>query len=236
MITISCIYFQPSPPGEIQHKLVGQCVFTSVDVILLMERIFEHPPFEIQEKNRIRRNLESFKPETIKKEGTTNRFFAQLMAYTQPKTRNIEKDIKVFVWSDIMRAMKKIVVQFKNNDLARQRKESSLQGITSHPSENVWTPQPFVDNLDDYTQYSPQTLEPESSFLSQEYSYPSSINPSVQMYLSQDESGDSSGSMSPEAHVSQLLMPSEYAHAQGNYVAGPQGFRNYLQGMSGYDM
>src|SRR5579871_3846304 len=99
MINILCIRWAPAPPNEIQHRLAGQCVFTSVDIIGLMERIVDYS-FMVQEKNRIRRNLEGFKPETVRKEGSSGRFFNQVMNYVQPKARNIEKDIKVFMWTD----------------------------------------------------------------------------------------------------------------------------------------
>ena len=108
MITISCIRWIPSPPNEIRHKLSGQCVFTSVDIILLLEKLVGYT-FDVQEKNRIRRNLEGYKPETVRKEGTTRQFFNQVMMYAQPKTRNIEKDIKVFLWKDLQKALKKVV-------------------------------------------------------------------------------------------------------------------------------
>ena len=114
MISISCIRWAPSPPNELPHKYAGKCVFTSVDIIMLMERLVDYQ-FMVQEKNRIRRNLEGFKPETVKKEGNTARFFNQVMNYNQPKTRNIEKDIKVFAWSDLGRALKKIIAKYHRN-------------------------------------------------------------------------------------------------------------------------
>jgi hypothetical protein len=111
MMTISCIRWSHNPPGEIQHKFAGQCIFTSVDIISLLERLVDHR-FSVQEKNRIRRNLEGFKPETVRKEGATGPFFNQVMSYVSPKTRNIEKDIKVFLWADITRALRKIVQKY----------------------------------------------------------------------------------------------------------------------------
>jgi hypothetical protein len=115
MYTISCIFWTPNPQGEIQHKLAGSCIFTSVDFIILLEKLAAHT-FTVPEKNRIRRNLEAYKPETVKKSGTTNRFFNQVMAYSSPKTRNIEKDIKVFLWSDLSKAMRKIVTKYQVED------------------------------------------------------------------------------------------------------------------------
>jgi hypothetical protein len=79
---------------------------------MLLEKIVEGAPFDVREKNRIRRNLEGYHPATIKKEGDTVHFFNQLMSYSQPKTRNIEKDIKVFSWDCIDRAMKAIFTKY----------------------------------------------------------------------------------------------------------------------------
>jgi hypothetical protein len=85
-----------------------------VDIISLLEKLVDNV-FTLQEKNRIRRNLEGYKPETIKKEGSTGLFFNQVMAYSDPKTRNIEKDIKVFLWSDLTKALRKIVQKYNVN-------------------------------------------------------------------------------------------------------------------------
>jgi len=114
MITISCIFANPNPEGEIQHDVAGKCIFTSVDIIVLMERLVRQR-FDVQEKNRIRRNLEGFNPYTVKKEGPTTRLFAQLMGYNQPMCRKIEKDIKVFLWPYITKAIKKILQMYKVN-------------------------------------------------------------------------------------------------------------------------
>jgi len=113
MITISCIRWEPNHklPDKERHPWENQCVFTSVDIIKLLELIVE-VDFDVSEKNRIRRNLECLHPETVKKEGNTQSFFNQAMTYSQPKVRNIEKDIKVFLWKDISRACKKIIGKY----------------------------------------------------------------------------------------------------------------------------
>ena len=126
MITISCIHWIPSPPHEIGHRLMGECVFTSVDIILLLEKLVGYS-FDVQEKNRIRRNLEGYKPETVRKEGTTRQFFNQVMLYAQPKTRNIEKDIKVFLWKDLAKALKKVVQKYS------KRMESANETPSAEP-------------------------------------------------------------------------------------------------------
>jgi hypothetical protein len=249
MLTISCVYFAPSPPEELQHNLAGQCVFTSVDIIVLMERVTNFA-FNVQEKNRIRRNLEGFRPQTIKKEGTTFRFFNQLMGYTQPKTRNIEKDIKVFLWSDITKALKKIVQKYRPNgdvQLGTRMPPPPQQQQTFNPtvapsqtssSESLLAQPSFAEYSQqmDYSQPPPSPFSPHWGL---------HVNPPpTPLFSSNEESGDSSNtSISPQSHTSQLMVPTaEYArnaeqqNDAGNYVAGvvDQTFEGY-EGMSGGD-
>lgn len=114
MITISCIRLEPDLPGESQQQFAGKCIFTSVDIICLLERLVDLTfKFSVPEKNRIRRNIQGFKPLTVRKEGPTAASFQQIMNYVSPRTRNIEKDIKVFLWIDLTKAIRKIVSKYK---------------------------------------------------------------------------------------------------------------------------
>ncbi|KAI0700926.1 hypothetical protein BC835DRAFT_1325692 [Cytidiella melzeri] len=91
---ISCIYRRDS----------DICYVTSVDIIFLLESIVGDG-FEIEEKNRIRRNLEGFRPKTVSKNRAgSETFFQQIMDFPTPKPRNIEKDVKVFEWSILPQA------------------------------------------------------------------------------------------------------------------------------------
>jgi hypothetical protein len=248
MFTISCIYFRPNPPGEIQHKLAGKCVFTSVDVILLMERLTNHY-FDVKEKNRIRRNLEGFRPETIKKEGTTYQFFHQVMAYTQPKARNIEKDIKVFLWSDIAKAMRKIMQKY-HTDGSIQLGQPMVPVQNSGPSQNSSSESlPTQPSYMDYSQPSqiPTFLTPEFSSPPEfsppsEFTYPLLVNPTTHL-PPEEEDTSGFGSISPQSQTSQLVVPTaeygrqtdEYAHqihVGGDYVA-QQELERYTQNMPG---
>ncbi|KAI8590619.1 hypothetical protein BDZ88DRAFT_414299 [Geranomyces variabilis] len=76
--------------------------------------VFSPHSLDVPQKNRIRRNLESLGPTTISKKPDTNAFFAQIMSYTDPKPRNIEKDVKVFPWALLKPALEKIL--FKMTD------------------------------------------------------------------------------------------------------------------------
>lgn len=85
---------------------------TSVDTIFLLEALLG-TRFTIEEKNRIRRNLEQSKPDTIAKtKPETESFFKLLMSFPKPKPRNIEKDVKVFRWKDLELAMLKSIAKY----------------------------------------------------------------------------------------------------------------------------
>ncbi len=99
---ISCIY----------RRDTGDCYVTSVDIICLLEKLVGES-FEIEEKNRIRRNLEGFRPKTVSKSrGGSEGFFQQIMEFPAPKPRNIEKDVKVFDWNILPQALDKIISKY----------------------------------------------------------------------------------------------------------------------------
>ncbi|EJD03243.1 uncharacterized protein FOMMEDRAFT_84218, partial [Fomitiporia mediterranea MF3/22] len=101
-IVISCVYRQET----------RDCWFTSVDVIYLLERLLGGP-FSVEEKNRIRRNLEGFKPTTVSKsKAGFEMFFSRIMDFPPPKPRNIEKDVKVFAWTLLSPALEKIISKY----------------------------------------------------------------------------------------------------------------------------
>ncbi|KAI1487635.1 hypothetical protein F5X96DRAFT_133213 [Biscogniauxia mediterranea] len=103
-ICISCIYWREK----------GECYVTSVDTISLLEQLVAAPArFTVEEKNRIRRNLEGFRPLTVSKaKADSEEFFKIIMAFPNPKPRNIEKDVKVFPWKILGPALKKIISKY----------------------------------------------------------------------------------------------------------------------------
>ena len=69
--------------------------------------------FSVEEKNRIRRNLESLGPTTVSKaKGGFEGFFQRIMDFPPPKPRNIEKDVKVFPWSLLREAIDKVISKY----------------------------------------------------------------------------------------------------------------------------
>ncbi|KAG9237416.1 hypothetical protein BJ875DRAFT_520212, partial [Amylocarpus encephaloides] len=101
-ICISCIYWEEK----------RECFVTSVDTIYLLEALIGIR-FPVEEKNRVRRNLEGFHPLTVSKgRPESEQFFKVIMAFPKPKPRNIEKDVKVFHWKDLVSALRKIFAKY----------------------------------------------------------------------------------------------------------------------------
>ncbi|KAJ9091889.1 hypothetical protein QFC19_008915 [Naganishia cerealis] len=101
-IVVSCIYRADK----------NECFVTSVDAIYLLEALVGLR-FSVEEKNRIRRNLEGFRPITVSKNKSgAEEFFKLVMSFPNPKPRNIEKDVKVFPWSIFGTALKKIIGKY----------------------------------------------------------------------------------------------------------------------------
>jgi hypothetical protein len=111
-ICISCIYWS-------RRK---ECFITSVDTIYLLESLVG-VRFTVEEKNRIRRNLEGFRPLTVAKaKPESDDFFKTIMGFPAPKPRNIEKDVKVFPWKILSHALKKIIGKYVSAFASRQSK------------------------------------------------------------------------------------------------------------------
>jgi hypothetical protein len=116
--TISCIY----------NPMSDSCSLTSTEAILLMEYLADVPevdcevPFSVEHKNRIRRNLEVFKPTTIHRAATSNpeEFFNTIMEFPEPKPRGIRKDVKVFEWSGLGGMLDKVIGKLVRRGLSGQ--------------------------------------------------------------------------------------------------------------------
>lgn len=118
-IYVSCIWWEEKQ----------ECFVTSVDTIHLLEQLVAAPNrFTVEEKNRIRRNLEGFKPLTVSKgKADSEDFFKVIMGFGNPKPRNIEKDVKVFPWKVLGPALKKIISKYSASP------SSQVPQSTHHP-------------------------------------------------------------------------------------------------------
>lgn len=104
-LVISCIKWEEK----------SRFVVTSVDVILVLECLVGEQ-FSIEEKSRIRRNLQFLKPWTITRSNNeSKRIFNSLMAMENPRPRNIEKDLKVFEWGELFVAVRKVLSKYSAN-------------------------------------------------------------------------------------------------------------------------
>ncbi|KAJ2665427.1 hypothetical protein IWW48_000316 [Coemansia sp. RSA 1200] len=118
-IVVSCIYWE-----EKQDFFI-----TSVDCIHLLESLIA-VRFTVEEKNRIRRNLEGFRPLTVSKcKSESADFFKLIMSFPNPKPRNIEKDVKVFPWRILPLALKKIIGKY-----TASYSSTSSVALESYPS------------------------------------------------------------------------------------------------------
>ncbi|TIB77497.1 hypothetical protein E3Q22_02273 [Wallemia mellicola] len=126
-VVISCIFREDK----------NECFVTSVDAIYLLEALVGIR-FTVEEKNRIRRNLEGFKPITVSKsKSESEAFFKLIMSFPNPKPRNIEKDVKVFPWSILSEALKKIISKYSadyDNELSAVQHQ--MESPTSNHSHN----------------------------------------------------------------------------------------------------
>jgi hypothetical protein len=101
-IIVSCIWWED----------MEDFVITSVDTINLLEKLVG-TKFTTEEKNRIRRNLQGFKPSTVSKnQPDSESFFKLLMDFPPPRPRNIEKDVKAFPWSKLKSMLEKVISKY----------------------------------------------------------------------------------------------------------------------------
>ena len=119
--TISTTFEAITPEARPARSICVSCIWweekdeyyiTSVDTIYLLEQLV-NVRFTVEEKNRIRRNLEGFRPLTVSKaKADSEEFFKVIMGFPAPKPRNIEKDVKVFAWKILSHALKKIISKY----------------------------------------------------------------------------------------------------------------------------
>ncbi|RVX76111.1 hypothetical protein B0A52_00468 [Exophiala mesophila] len=154
--TINAEFGPVAPQDRISGSICISCIWwkeknefyvTSVDTIYLLEALVG-VRFTVEEKNRIRRNLEGFRPMTVSKsKADSEEFFKVIMGFPHPKPRNIEKDVKIFPWKILSTALKKII--------------SKYSASYSSTAAAILTPQaahgPHSEGHADYYDMSPRT-------------------------------------------------------------------------------
>jgi hypothetical protein len=103
---ISCIYVSGCP------DLGDTCVITSADFLSLVGWMLGNPEdFDVTERDRIRRNMEIFRPVTLYKSkhtGSMWELYSQIIAYRNPRPLNITNDFKVFRWDNLEIMMRRM--------------------------------------------------------------------------------------------------------------------------------
>jgi hypothetical protein len=142
-----------------------------VDAIYLLEALVGLR-FSVEEKNRIRRNLEGFRPITVSKnKAGAEDFFKLVMSFPNPKPRNIEKDVKVFPWKIFGTALKKIIGKY----------------VSVFPEDEEFELYTLISAADPYLLIVRQlrsTSKREHGTAPNAYSYPAAISPSRTLYNS----------------------------------------------------
>lgn len=192
-IVVSCIYWAER----------NDCYITSVDCIHLLESLMDIR-FSVEEKNRVRRNLEGFRPLTVSKcKAESADFFKLIMSFPNPKPRNIEKDVKVFPWKTLPYALKKIVTKYtassySNNGSQQQRcaqidkNAATISTDTTtfmRPStEGIVNQQQRQENMNNFYENQPNIYEPQQQYNAyqpqQQNEHPYQTSSSVPTYSS----------------------------------------------------
>jgi hypothetical protein len=102
---VSCIYYERKK----LHYITG------VEVIVLLEFVLGLR-FTTEDKYRIRRNLETFKPLTVAKSNEHDDIYELIMGFPDPKPRNIDKSVKIFLWSTLENILKNIASRYVSNN------------------------------------------------------------------------------------------------------------------------
>jgi hypothetical protein len=89
---------------------------SSVDIVKALALLVNPPDrcFSVQEKNRIRRNIDPLRPTTLKKGEEGLNWIMQLCS---PRPITMAKDVKIFKWSKLETALVKIMRKFVRHKL-----------------------------------------------------------------------------------------------------------------------
>ena len=86
---------------------------SSVDIIKALELLVNPPDrrLSVEERNRVRRNIDTLRPATLKKGDEGLNWIMQLRS---PRPITIAKDVKIFKWSSLEAALVKIMKKYVN--------------------------------------------------------------------------------------------------------------------------
>ncbi|KAI0158598.1 hypothetical protein BJ166DRAFT_625837 [Pestalotiopsis sp. NC0098] len=118
--TIQFLSFRPLAAEDPSNSLCVSCIYwaergdwfiTSVDFMTLLQELLAGPMgFSVEEKNQLREILGGFGPVAVKREDPdTETFFRLIMAFPNPKPRNVEATVRVFPWSILARMLQGII-------------------------------------------------------------------------------------------------------------------------------
>ncbi|KAK7583131.1 hypothetical protein V3481_012425 [Fusarium oxysporum f. sp. vasinfectum] len=103
-ICISCIWWAEK----------GKCYITSTDIIDLLDYLVAKTNrFTVEEKNRVRSNLDMFGPSTVsEKEPESQDFFKIIMGFSDPKPYKRKNSVRVYPWKKLESALETIVSKY----------------------------------------------------------------------------------------------------------------------------
>ncbi|GBB86937.1 hypothetical protein RclHR1_01340004 [Rhizophagus clarus] len=114
-IFVSCLYWNDRKTQR------DKWYFTSTDYLNLLESL-TGIRLTSDEKNRIRRNLEEYKPITVgKNKNDSDDIYKDLMSYSFAKPRNAEKDIKIYEWRHLIHAIEKIINKYSGKKTIKKK-------------------------------------------------------------------------------------------------------------------
>lgn len=120
-IVVSCIY----------REDVDKCYITSFDLIRLLEGIIGSV-CNIDEKNRIRRNVHHIEHDTISKSKPYHEeFFDLIMSFPAPMPRRNVRDLKAFRWEFLPDALHAIMDKMVSSNTSSDWKTQSLTCLLS---------------------------------------------------------------------------------------------------------
>ncbi|CCH45337.1 Transcription elongation factor [Wickerhamomyces ciferrii] len=213
---ISCIYWNQT----------NKFYVTSVDLITLLEYLV-NSKFPVEEKNRIRRNLQSLKPLTVSKSNPKfYRFFQLIMNFQNPKPRHIEKDVKVLSWSALRESLQKVLSKY-TIDPTTDGSHIGGNAIPYYDSNTSRTnTSTTTSTLNSNNSANSSAVNPSSTSSSSSSSNPFKGNHSNQLYNSIPDASNFNYSLQPPIQESfypyYQYPPGVIPHPQGQQQPPPQ--------------